>query len=325
MSSISLSVTRFNPPYNNLNSITHLNVVPTDVVRSIITVGAQQASNLTAFGLQSIYKNIALSFMALSVLDFSQTRLVRSPLFDSLDGSEKANFSYWLGMCFAKLFSERHLNVQWLAHADPYIKSRIATIQNGSRSRADLLGLDTANNWHVFEAKGRSRNANQAAKDLAKDQARRIVSINGNPPETNCASFLCLKRNTTSGIVIDPPPRKQDKTSIVIDSKMLLRVYYTPLIDYLGSSQSRVENKGGLDFRMAPLFSLGNGHSDMSIGLLEDIFQVQYTSMDLMKRYKSALRKLNSVNLNVTQANRTPLQTQSVGLDGIIVEGTYNI
>src|SRR5207247_7456939 len=88
-----------------------------------------------------------------------------------------------------KLFAYRLFGASHLLHLEVYKNRLNPQFQAGSRSRPDLVGMDLAQRWLVFESKGRGSPPSDQDVGRAKDQAERVVSVNGNPPNLRAATI----------------------------------------------------------------------------------------------------------------------------------------
>jgi hypothetical protein len=116
--------------------------------------------------------------------------------------------SYFLGMALCKLFAARLLRTPWLLHLDVF-RARLNPTLLG-RSRPDLVGQDSAGNWHSFESKGRSSGPSLADKAKAKVQAQRLTSVG----RTNCTlhigSFAFFRNGVLEFYWCDPSPQSEE-------------------------------------------------------------------------------------------------------------------
>ena len=89
---------------------------------------------------------------------------------------KKGAISYAFGMALAKLFAEVLFNTPRLLHLGVYAANYELAVAAGN-SRPDLIGLTTAGEWIVFEAKGRSNGIDENALMAAKEQTQQLLSI----------------------------------------------------------------------------------------------------------------------------------------------------
>jgi hypothetical protein len=151
--------------------------------------------------------------MARGFLDAS---LRTTAYFRNLEQSEKVGVSFLFGEAFTHWFAQEKMGIehvlhvaglpgfQWVGPTHPIApKSGASTPLSGSRP--DFVGLRRTER-HVFESKGRQRSPSGAAIGKALGQVSTVHSINGNAPDTRCATFFMLKASGVDGEVYDPPP-----------------------------------------------------------------------------------------------------------------------
>lgn len=305
MSMVDFELSGFTGTYVGLNTSTQSTVTFLDVQRAITTVGSQPNSPHFPFGAQTVYKNVALSAMALCVLDFNSQSLTTTALFRSLDGSEKGSFSYWFGMAFSKIAVERYMAIPWLTHVDPWVRSGNIVLAPNTNSRGDFVGLDMWRDWHAFEAKGRSQRVNNTTLQLAKQQAGRIDQVFLSTPATSCASGVSLGR-TPVHVHIEDPQKGGVRSSASWPPNRLFEMYYRTLAEYLRSQQARVRSRFGLRFRMAALVDATGSQNGFDIGIPEAIF------LDPGAAPQSVPSSGMAADAN--------LAGSSLGLDGVLIE-----
>ena len=142
-----------------------------DILGAAITVGRPNRYIVFRHGDASVYE----AFFRWSIIRMTleqpptSSRLRRTAAARTLDPSEKAAVSYFLGMTFCKLFATNLLNTPWLLHLDVF-RPQLDPILSG-RSRPDLVGQEHGTNrWHAFESKGRSNLIDANVKNRAKIQ-----------------------------------------------------------------------------------------------------------------------------------------------------------
>ena len=153
-----------------------------DILRAAITVGRPGWYYVFQHGTPSIYEvlfRLSLVKMALEPHLYSSS-LRRTSAVRNLDPTEKGMVNYFLGMTFCRLFAEALLDAPWLLHLDVF-RPELDVELNG-RSRPDLIGQDNRmSQWYGFECKGRDSRPDATTIAKAKDQARRLRSVNQVP------------------------------------------------------------------------------------------------------------------------------------------------
>jgi hypothetical protein len=111
-------------------------------------------------------------------------------------------------MTICKLFADKVLGTPWLLHLDVFrdqLNPRILT----SRSRPDLVGQETASSaWHAFESKGRGSEPGATDKTKAKNQAQRLVSVDGQNCSLHIGATTFFKNDVLRFYWRDPEPEK---------------------------------------------------------------------------------------------------------------------
>jgi len=165
-----------------------------DLLWAAITIGRPNTAYVFRHGDASIHEalfRLSLVRMALEQVPLSN-RLYRTDAFRALDPTEKGAVSYFLGMAVCKLFASRLLDTPWLLHLDVF-RDQLHPVTLGGRSRPDLLGEDATGVWHAFETKGRSSPPSIGNKEKAKEQAERLVSVNGSKCSLHVGSLAFFR------------------------------------------------------------------------------------------------------------------------------------
>ncbi|TBF35225.1 hypothetical protein ELG88_08355 [Rhizobium leguminosarum] len=199
------------PPSYGLGAYEQISATWEDIVWAAITVGRPNIHYVFRYGRPSLYE--ALFRLSMIRMALEQARpyqyypLRRTAAFKALDPTEKGAVNYFLGMVFCKLFAATHLDIPWLLHVDVFKDQLNASFLTG-RSRPDLVGQDvTGTAWGAFESKGRASNPSAQDRLKAKDQARRILSVDGIICAPLVASFTYFRGDTLKMICEDPEGR----------------------------------------------------------------------------------------------------------------------
>jgi len=229
----------FNRPYNYLNDIElkPLAVNQSALAMGICKVGKKNIWDFFRGGLFRIFEIAAKTLAVYAYTDISAGKLVMSEYFTSLDATERANYSYHMGMGIAQIIASENLKTPWLRHISPLIKDGTVQLIPGSKSQPDLLGFDLID-YHIIEAKGRQKYSEVALRK-AKNQSTKVGSVNGLPPATHCASLAVLKRRRIEVYFQDPDSdgkKKSDKSiQLKVDRQRFMKNYYlrfSELFDY---------------------------------------------------------------------------------------------
>jgi hypothetical protein len=73
------------------------------------------------------------------------------------------------------------------------------------RSRPDLVGQALNGDWIVLESKGRVSAPEEAAKEKAKQQARRLLSVSGVAPAMHIGGISYFRNDVLQFYWCDPP------------------------------------------------------------------------------------------------------------------------
>jgi hypothetical protein len=114
----------------------------------------------------------------------------------------KGAVNYFLGLASCKLFAARFLQVPWLLHLDVF-RPLLNPVLTG-RSRPDLVGQTLGGAWVALECKGRLSQPGSQSKAKAKQQAERVVSINGVAPTLKIGGIAYFKNETLRFYWRDP-------------------------------------------------------------------------------------------------------------------------
>lgn len=237
-----LSVTSFDFPGGVPNGETMLSFTKAELCWAALMVGKPNKAAATAHGTYSKYESLFRWNMVLSALDFVSTpdKAVNSVLFDALDPTEKGGINFYLGMIFLKLCAQKLLDIPWLIHLN-WMKSNHALTLLYGKSSPDLLGYDVAQaRWAVFEAKGRNAGYSAAILGKAKNQADRVIKVDGSLCSLHVGSLL--HRNDAKQLEFvwqDPSLAREDPIELETDRETWLE-YYAPIYDlYLQQGKNR--------------------------------------------------------------------------------------
>jgi hypothetical protein len=210
-----------------------------ELLESALTVGRPNRQYVFQYGQPSVYEalfRLSLVRMALEQSSPNATRLSRTTAARTLDPSEKGAINYFLGLAICKLFADKLLNVPWLLHLDVF-RPMLNPVLTG-RSRPDLVGQSTNGNWVVLECKGRISTPTSDAKNKAKLQAQRLVSVNGASPAMHVGGIAHFRNDVFQFYWRDPAADGQG-----VRSPIELQVeprhwsyHYRPALDLILSS-----------------------------------------------------------------------------------------
>lgn len=222
------------PPSSIPNEIDELLVTWDEILWAAVTVGRPNLYNIFQFGDASQYEAIfrwSMVRMALEQSSPTSYRLRRTDAAKALDPTEKGAINYFLGMTICKLFASRFLNTPWLLHLDIF-RSQLQTILN-SRSRPDLIGkANSEDRWHAFECKGRLSLPNNIAKQKAKAQAERVVSVSGIPCTLHVGAITHFKHDVLQFYWRDPTRDSANELRLPFNPD-IWRYYFAPVLEII--------------------------------------------------------------------------------------------
>jgi hypothetical protein len=157
-----------------------------DLIWSAITVGKRNNAQITKNGIFSVYEIINRASLIWSSLKVESGHLSKTDIYVEMDPTEKVFVSFSIGMTISKLFSSKLLNTPWLEHV-ANIDQRIR-VNKRTKSRPDLIGLNSRKEFIIVEAKGRTSKYSNTAQKKAKEQAKVISNIAGTMPVLRVAS-----------------------------------------------------------------------------------------------------------------------------------------
>jgi hypothetical protein len=221
------------------NGTADLAVTWDDILWAAVTVGRPNRQYVFRHGAASMYEPVfrwSLVRMALEQSGPRASRLRRTTAARMLDPTEKGAVNYFLGMTFCKLFSAKLLNTPWLLHLDVF-RPALNPVLTG-RSRPDLVGREHRSaRWHAFECKGRISPPDAATKIKAKDQAQRLVSVNGTPCMLHVGAVTYLRGDTLHFYWRDPPPENERGINIRLGGDAWMH-YYEPVLEAVRRTDS---------------------------------------------------------------------------------------
>ena len=225
------------------NTTTDLRVGWDDLLWAAITVGRPNWHYVLRHGTASLYEalfRISAVRMTLEQGSPRARRFRRTAAARNLDPSEKGAMNYFLGLTLCKLFAEKTLGAPWMLHLDVFRQQLNPRLLSG-RSRPDLIGCTPTGEWLALESKGRVSPPSADAKKKAKDQAKRVVSVNGDPVAYRIGGFSYFKDETLKFYWKDPQPDGTEPANAIrleLSEDDLWKAYYRPIAELFRSAQS---------------------------------------------------------------------------------------
>jgi hypothetical protein len=280
-----------------------LNVKLKKLVRASVTVG-RWPFDIHDYG---AYSSHEIRFRAAVIRAyFTQSpsdRLVHSPLFATLDPTEQAIASYFVGSALAKIVSQEFLRAPWLMHVSRYWEAFGLAAPLGGRLRPDYVAPRLDRSWVVVEAKARRRITANLMHHASLQKG--TVTINGAPPAIAVASIARLVTPGASLVLIDPDQLDDHPNDYELDFARWQAAYYRPLLQLLREADASRSTVDDRHVRLAPLEGL-----DLRIGLAEETWE-QASS-------------ISAPDLSDADFERVPVApvaaTEHIGSDGVAVE-----
>lgn len=165
-----------------------------------------------------------------SLLDNSHYALVKSDEYSGADPTEKAFYSYLLGMATCKWVSEKLFRINHLQYFSLARNTTKLGTKVSGKNCPDLIGQDISGKYILFEAKGTSGLLNKDQIRYGKNQLNSI-SISGTLP-TGVVTECYFNKSGNYSIYAEDPKIK-DYYQIEYDSQTVLRNYYHNIIQLL--------------------------------------------------------------------------------------------
>ena len=231
------------PPGTVQNGEGELRVTWDEILWAAITVGRPNRYAVFQHGNASIYDAFfrwSLIRMALEQRSPTTSYLWRTAAARTLDPSEKAAVSYFLGMTFCKLFATNLLNTPWLLHLD-VCRPQLDPILT-ARARPDLVGQELGSGrWHAFESKGRSHPIDSTVKNKAKFQAQRLVRVNQVACSMHLGAITYFHNDKLQFYWRDPIPEEGKAIEIDLPPNSW-RHYYQPVSEIIKNQDSDIKD-----------------------------------------------------------------------------------
>lgn len=294
----------FGQNYGSLFQGTHtLRLEWNDLVWAAISVGKLGYDDLMGYGYFSLDEIRFRVYLVYSHLMQHGSQVCKSPLYESLDSTEKGAASYFIGMAVSKVIGLHLLRIPWLVHLEK-IKV-LCNIGTQGKSRPDLLGLNPQGRWVVFEAKGRSQGFSRYALDQAKTQTGHILHVSGSAPVLRVATESYFTPYL-SVYVADPDKPNDEGIDLKINEAQFLLSYYSTLRELMQIS-SRVEIVQNQHYSFVDQESAG-----ISIGMNRDVIsRLEYGGLQR--------GDFSGVSWDIEDISRTDQRTTKVYPDGIAV------
>jgi hypothetical protein len=282
--------------------------------RSVATVGRRYITDVLQFGDLSILEIIWRTAMLLAnVQKRSDDWIEWSPAYGGLDPSERGAVSYFVGMTFAKLMSERLLRVPWLLHLDLYRDNLDPTFYDGE-TRPDLVGLTITGDWIAVEAKGGAGNLKSAGWTRAKEQLANLETVNGAAVHLRVAAVTFQRRqNRVPRLHVEfrDPPSDRRGFDLPVSPEQFVSDYYERIRRLIGEEYQVLP--GVVSATGSPCLGAYIPAVDLWIGIAQEIARSP-------KPYESAMAYAErAVGRNGANDTTRTSELIDVGIDGVAV------
>lgn len=253
-----------------LNGFDSLQTNWDDLLWATITVGRPNRFFVFRYGIASQYEalfRISALRMTLEQISATALRLRRTQVAKSLDPSEKGAVNYFLGLTLCKLFAGVKLDAPWLLHLDVF-RPQLNPVLRG-RSRPDLVGQSTTGAWIGLESKGRVSPPSPDAKDKAKQQAARLISINGAPLQFRIGAFAFFKDDVLRFYWRDPPPDQNEVRNPIrlqFPEDEFWKCYYQPILELVGPERASLAERDNRPLHIQP--------ADLSVRVMPEVMRL---------------------------------------------------
>jgi hypothetical protein len=242
-----------------------------ELLWSAITVGRPNRQFVFQHGQASMYEalfRLSLVRMAVEQSGPAGYRLRRTTAANSLDPSEKGAVNYFLGMAVCKLFAAKLLSAPWLVHLDVFRPQ--LNPQLSGRSRPDLIGQTETGQWLSFESKGRASTPKSDAKNKAKQQAERCISVNGTPLSYHIGGIMYFENDVLQFFWRDPTPQRHGPPNAIAVSLSddAWRHYYLPVLELVRSDAQVFQR-----MLQEPIL-LSLAHLDIEVGIFPSVLKI---------------------------------------------------
>lgn len=213
-----------------------------------------------------------------TALEAEGDRLRKSHDLDYLDSGEKSMISYYIGMIFTKLISEKLFHLDYLTHINliPHPEKEGYIDVSGMR-RSDLIGYQRKNkSYSLWGAKGRSENSPRALENGCV-LAQSVKTICGQNPQARAVCMTYYDNSYLTAYI--KFPKGEGDISLDFDQQEYYRAYYRPMMEFFKESSDQMTfSKNG--FREAKMFlpyfiegSAQDLRRVISIGISDAIYQ----------------------------------------------------
>ena len=259
--------------------------------------------------------------MLLANLQESEGSVVKTDAYRSLDGSEKAAVSYFIGLTVAGLVARHLFDVRWLMHLDVYQRSLHPGLPRSHRP--DLVGADELGRWYVIEAKGRSNGADRRVLARAKEQTLKLRQVCGEKPRLRVASVAYFSRGGCLSLnLADPVAHHRDAIDWSFAEEKFLRDYYQPYVDLLSPNNRAVAAVDDSDIDVVEL----NGRQVLVVALPDVDLEIGLASRvyDLLRSKRLGREEINeALGLGDTRFPTTDMPPSNLLGVPLFPDGTF--
>ncbi len=206
------------------------------------------------------------------------------------------------------------LEIPNLIHVETLKKLDAITFHNigGNKREPDLVGQTAIDGfWHVFEAKGVSRNQLNTKIIEAKNQANEVETIHDNPPATSSACATYFNSTEILSRIEDPDYKRGKKLEIKTND--FFQMYYNSFFS-LKELIGEDPKKGKFEDINYYEFRISTNKLSLSIGLDEEVYELIQE-----KNYQPIQSFLQKRKEFMEESDLKDSKNISIGNDGFIV------
>ncbi len=269
-----------------------------ELLTAAYTVGRKNRWDVFAFGHYSYYEMIYRTAMILANLSESRTgHLKKTPAYIALDPSEKSAVSYFIGLAITKLLADKLLGLPYLLHLELFDRTSAGRVTyNPGKSRPDLINVNAKLESFIFECKGRSGAFDRKAMVKAKQQASKVISVDGNRPVLNVGCEVYFDNAGSLRYKWEDPNPKNSLKFDLLSPVDVIVAYYRPFFELVDTFGSIKKNEFEISLPI-----------DIVIYLPKSIGKLFETNMPSKQLVKEVLREIRE---NMPKSKENPREVQ---------------
>lgn len=221
------------------NKTVELEFLNKELLHAIITCGMPVQRLTAAYPEKRRLEVLYKLFLVETALETEGDRLKKSRKIAYMDSSEKSVISYYMGMFFTKMISNRLYGTDYLAHLNLIRKPGKEEFIDffASEWRPEMIGYRPGEQtFSVWEAKGGSNRREQALKKGAQ-QLEAIGTVNGTAPNPGVVCMTYYDHGYLCGILREPEGDTKGE-QIIFAPEEFYRAYYKPVCELFLDKES---------------------------------------------------------------------------------------